>query len=164
MGREEWFRQIIARFETPLVGYARHLTGSLECARDVVQETFLQLLRHEQRVPEDRLAPWLYVVCRNRALDSMRKEKRMRFRSSEENIPCGDNPAEQLERAQDEAGLAGLLDVLTPRQREVIRLKFIDELSYKAISEITGLSVSNVGVLIHTGIRKMRAAKESRHE
>jgi RNA polymerase sigma-70 factor (ECF subfamily) len=49
-----------------------------------------------------------------------------------------------------------LLAGLTENQQDCIRLKFQNGLSYKEISQVTGLSVSNVGYLIHTGLKKIR--------
>lgn len=57
---------------------------------------------------------------------------------------------ERLSRVRD------LLAGLPENQREVIRLKFQTEMSYQEISEVTGLSVSNVGFLIHTAIKTLR--------
>ncbi len=49
------------------------------------------------------------------------------------------------------------MDHLSENQREVIRLKFQNDLSYKEIADITRLSVTNVGFLLHTGLKKLRA-------
>ena len=49
------------------------------------------------------------------------------------------------------------LDKLSANQREVIRLKFQQGMSYKEISEVTGLTSGNVGFLIHTGLKRMRS-------
>ena len=49
------------------------------------------------------------------------------------------------------------LEQLPDNQREVIRLKFQQELSYKEISEATGLAVGNVGFLLHTGLKRLRS-------
>jgi RNA polymerase sigma-70 factor (ECF subfamily) len=49
------------------------------------------------------------------------------------------------------------LDRLSENQREVIRLKFQQGLSYKEISEVTGLSSGNVGFLLHTGLKRLRS-------
>ncbi len=49
------------------------------------------------------------------------------------------------------------LEQLPENQREVIRLKFQQELSYKEISEATGLAVGNVGFLLHTGLKRLRS-------
>jgi RNA polymerase sigma-70 factor (ECF subfamily) len=50
----------------------------------------------------------------------------------------------------------GVLATLPENQQEVIRLKFQDGLSYREISGVTGLTVSNVGFLIHTGVKMVR--------
>ena len=49
-----------------------------------------------------------------------------------------------------------LLQELSPQQQEMIRLKFIDDLSYREIAEITGLKTSNVGVHLHTALKRLR--------
>jgi RNA polymerase sigma factor (sigma-70 family) len=71
-----WIEQALERYERPLVGYALRLVGDPDAARDVVQDTFLRLCKADRRKVEQGLAAWLYTVCRNRALDLMRREKR----------------------------------------------------------------------------------------
>jgi RNA polymerase sigma-70 factor (ECF subfamily) len=58
------------------------------------------------------------------------------------------------------ARVINLLQTLPDNQRTVIRLKFQNGLSYKEISEQTGLSISNVGYLIHTALKSLRSAFE----
>jgi RNA polymerase sigma-70 factor (ECF subfamily) len=67
------------------------------------------------------------------------------------------DPAASMEQRETAVSVFRLLDQLTPNQRAVIRLKFQNDLSYKEIAEITQLSVTNVGFLIHTGLKKLRA-------
>lgn len=67
------------------------------------------------------------------------------------------DPAHAMERKERFEEVLRFLDRLPENQREVIRLKFQGDLSYKEISEVTGLSVSNVGFLIHTGIKRLRS-------
>jgi DNA-directed RNA polymerase specialized sigma24 family protein len=101
---------------------------------------------------------WLFTVTRNRALDYVRKHSRIiamplpEERQSEER-----GPDEALASRDAAEWLLKLLDSLTPNQREVIRLKFQSDLSYQEISDITGLSVTNVGFLLHVGLKKLRA-------
>ena len=68
----------------------------------------------------------------------------------------GDDPAAAAEREETHSEVLRYLDRLPPNQKEVIRLKFQGEMSYKEISEVTSLSVSNVGFLIHTGLKRLR--------
>jgi RNA polymerase sigma-70 factor (ECF subfamily) len=65
-------------------------------------------------------------------------------------------PAAATESRDTEASLLRLLDRLSPNQREVIRLKFQNDLSYQEIADITQLSVTNVGFILHTGLKKLR--------
>jgi RNA polymerase sigma factor (sigma-70 family) len=157
--KDEWLHRAFGRFEAPLTVYAARITRDLERARDVVQDTFLRLLGEQRETVEPYLAEWLYTVCRNKALDIRRKEKRMTALSD---VRAGQQPAllplppESAERADTHARALHYLSHLSDNQQEVIRLKFQHGLSYKAISTITRLSVSNVGFLIHTGLKILR--------
>src|SRR6478736_5380476 len=66
MSPEEVIDLALERYERPLIGYARSITGDPESARDAVQETFLRLSRQNLAALERRLAPWLFFVCRAR--------------------------------------------------------------------------------------------------
>ena len=147
-------------FEGPLIGYAAGLlSGDWERARDVVQDTFLKLYQQDPASVHGRLKSWLYTVVRNRAIDIIRKEKPMTVTSAETFESMDDwrpDPAAAAERSETHAELLRLVERLPENQREVIRLKFQGDLSYKEISEITDLSVSNVGFLLHTGIKRLR--------
>ncbi|MCA9437915.1 MAG: sigma-70 family RNA polymerase sigma factor, partial [Candidatus Omnitrophica bacterium] len=77
MTDKEWIRQALAEYEGPLLRYVHRMVGDLETARDVVQDAFLKLCSSRPEKVRDHVAPWLYTVCRNRALDIQRKESRM---------------------------------------------------------------------------------------
>jgi RNA polymerase sigma-70 factor (ECF subfamily) len=155
----EWIRVAISCCERLLTHYAARLVGDLERGRDVVQETFLRLCRQKQARVEPHLAEWLYTVCRNRALDVRRKENRMSPMTelqTETWQSADPAPSETMERAENESRILQTLAALPERQREVIRLKFQHGLSYKEIARVTDLTVFNVGLLIHTGIKTLR--------
>lgn len=153
MNRKRWLVSALQRHERPLVRYAHRLVGDLETARDVVQDTFLKLCEQDPGQLDGRLPEWLFTVCRNRAIDHLRKEGRMD--SLGEREPATETPdvAEQKEQTSDI--LARVRD-LPARQQEVLRLKFQEGLSYKQISAVTEESVSNVGFLLHTAIKTLR--------
>lgn len=69
-------------------------------------------------------------------------------------------PSIELERKETLRGVLEHLSALPENQGEVLRLKFQNDLSYREISEVTGLSVSNVGFLIHRGLRFLRQKLE----
>ncbi len=154
----DWVKSALEQFEGRLVRYAARITGNVDQARDVVQDTFLRLCAAERAQVDGHLAAWLYTVCRNRALDVARKERRMipldeAVAVARESGP----PASVLAEGREAHSLVfAIIDMLPENQQEVIRLKFQDALSYKEISEVTGLSVSNVGYLLHTAIKAIR--------
>jgi RNA polymerase sigma-70 factor (ECF subfamily) len=145
--------------KAPLLRYAARLLGDSDRARDVVQDTFVKLMAQEPEVINGHTVEWLFTVCRHRALDVLRKENRMkRFDEGQvERLSTeGAHPGRELERAETSAAILQLIDGLPANQQEVVRLKFQNGFSYKEISRITELSVSNVGFLIHTAVRRLR--------
>ena len=155
----DWIGEVLEEYQAGLIRYAMRITGDLEKARDVVQDTFLQLCKQEPARIKGHLAPWLYTVCRHRALDVQRKESRMTVLQEVDGFMAVDpaqSPARQVETREMVTEVLGALNQLTPNQQEVIRLKFQAGLSYREIGQITGLSTSNVGFQIHTGIKKLR--------
>jgi len=164
----QWVRQIVGEYERPLMRYATgQLGGDIETAREVVQDTFLKLWQADRGAGADRIAPWLYTVCRNRALDVRRKERRMTTlgdttartvdettqpqRRSDTHAPeSGDAATEQHCRVQQ------AMDLLNDRQRDALRLKFQGGLSYREIAEVLDITVNHVGVLIHNAMKNIR--------
>ena len=153
---QAWVKDVLERYEQRLVGYARRRLGDLEAAQDVVQECLLRLCRADQAQVAPRLEAWLYTVCRNLVIDHQRKERRMRVIAEPEPVVSPDSTA-PLEVAEQRASLRAGIQKLSERDQEVLRLKFEDGLSYKDIAEVMELSVSNVGVILHTAIKRLRS-------
>ena len=66
------------------------------------------------------------------------------------------NPGDAIEKTEAAEGLMKQIEALPNRQQEVLRLKFNTGLSYKEIAEVTGLTSTNVGFILHTAISKLR--------
>jgi RNA polymerase sigma factor (sigma-70 family) len=157
--REKFIMQAVADFESPLIGYAMSILHDLDLARDVVQDTFIRLCQQDLITVEDRLKPWLFTVCRNRSLDLVRKHRRCQSLEDSPWQKVADSgllPDEQAQQQEQQTRLMSYMDRLTANQREVILLKFQHDLSYLEIQKITGLTSSNIGFLIHTGLRRLR--------
>ena len=155
----EWILDVVARWESDLVRYARHLVGDVERARDVVQDTFLKLCQQDRGQLDGHLVEWLFTVCRNGALDVRRKEQRMTTMTLDavmESAGFDPPPDAAAEQHDSTVHILSLMTGLPANQQEVLRLKFQHSLSYREISAITGLSETNVGFLIHVGIKRLR--------
>ncbi len=84
LGEAEWLNRVVRDFERPLSRYALSITRNQEQALDAVQETFLLLMKHLAKVDRARPAPWLFTVCRSKAIDLLRRDGKMEARSYEE--------------------------------------------------------------------------------
>lgn len=148
-----------AEHQAALVRYAQRMLGDRERARDVVQDTYARLLAQPEQAVDGHVVEWLYTVCRRRAYDVLRKESRIQgFEAGEAERVHSDEPrpGRDLEQGETMERLLRLIATLPENQQEVIRLKFQNGFSYKEISKITELSVSNVGFLIHTAVQRLR--------
>ena len=155
--KSRWIESALRRHESHLIRYAAWILGDIERARDVVQETFLRLCKEIPERIDDHLPQWLFTVCRNLAYDVRKKENRMTPLHDIDAAESPLNTSALLERKETMRDLVRIVETLPKNQREVIYLKFQSDLSYKEISEITSLSVSNVGFLIHSAIKSIRA-------
>ena len=159
----DWVNDAVARFEAPLLRFTARLLRDPDAARDVVQDAFLRLCAQPRASVDGHLAEWLYTVCRNRALDLLRKESRMSESPLIHDAPPDGarsrepEPSAALEHREDAGSLRVALATLPPRTQEVLRLRFQEGLSYKEIAGVMQLTVSHVGVLIHNGLKSLRA-------
>lgn len=154
-------RGILDTYEGPLTRYAARITGDVETAREVAQETFLRLCDQDPAALNGRLAPWLFTVCRRKAIDVRRKESRMPTVAEPEALSTNGeshDPAGIVERQEESGHVLDALADLSSDQQDAIRLRFQNGLSYKQIATVTGLTIGNVGYLIHTAIARIRTA------
>ena len=158
-----WLHATFERLERPLIAYAlRLLNGNVEAARDCVQESFLRLCRENQSNVEGHVDAWLFKTCRNRAMDHHRQEARMIIDSDSSALATAiarsAEPAGHLAQREEQAKLQDQIARLPTREQEVLSLRLGQGLSYKQIAEITDMSVSHVGVILHEAVTKLRTA------
>ena len=155
----EWITSVMDEHADALIRYTARLTPDLDTARDVVQDAFLRLCKADRDAVGERVDLWLFTVCRNRAFDLYRKDRRMTplTDAATRTRPSADPGPEAAALNLDTRGrLLALLATLSDRQQEVVRLKFQHELSYAEIAQVTGLSVANVGYLLHMALKRLR--------
>jgi len=151
-----WVLSALARFERPLHRFASSLVGSAHAA-DLVQDTFLELIRADRGQVEDHLSAWLFTVCKRRAIDFRRQRSRHAALEEEDGMQSPDSgPAVRVERRQSLSRVLDALDRLSERDRQVVILKFSAGLRYKEIADVMELSVSNVGFILHTALKTLR--------
>jgi RNA polymerase sigma factor (sigma-70 family) len=160
--RAETLEELFTALESPLLSYALRLSGERGLAEEIVQEAFMKLHAHFEEVREPRR--WIYRTVHNLALNQRRSSSKIvRLQGpdpeEEPNTPDVSDPQplpdEQIARCEG-IGMVRLgLQILDERSRELIRLKFHEDLSYKEISVRTGLKIGHVGYLLHHAIKAL---------
>ena len=144
-----------------LLAYARRLTGDFAVAEDLVQDAFMKLHTqfHQVRTPQ----PWLYRTVHNLAVDHQRRASRIVLVDDRtgDDMAANDTadsqpmPDEQIARWEGIGLVRLVLETLDARSRELIALRFHEDLSYQEIADRTGLTVGNVGYILHHALKAM---------
>jgi len=160
-----WVLEAVEAYEAPLSRYARRILEDFDLAADAVQHAFVKLCSESRERLEGRVAPWLFRVCRNRALDHLRQAGREQMLIDDDPathraaalVPTSRerDPAVTTERADLAARLQELLATLPPTQRETIDL-WCAGLTYREIAAVTGRQEGHVRVLAHRGLTALR--------
>jgi len=160
----ETIEELFAALESPLLGYAHRCAGELGIAEDVVQEAFMKLHAQFEQVEKPR--QWLYRTVHNLALNRRRDARRtvpLDPDPPDDHSPANDPPDPALPPDAQMLRLEGIglvrisLEALDARSRQLVRLKFHDDLSYKEIAARTGLSAGNVGFILHHALKTIAA-------
>jgi RNA polymerase sigma-70 factor (ECF subfamily) len=133
--------------ESALLYFAIGIVRRRIVAEELVQEAFLRLQKDWDQVENPR--GWLYRTVRNLALNHLR-DARPETQLNEESVSQDETPPRELLGRSEAIGTVRmLLAEMSEEDRNLIRLKFHDELKYQEISSRTGLSVGNVGFRLH---------------
>ncbi len=158
----ETIEELFTVLETPLLGYALRYTGDLGLAEDVVQDAFMKL--HAQFESVEKPRQWLYRTVHNLALNQRRAANKTTsldqpLADSADPAPVAETrdpglpPDEQIIRLEGIGLVRISLAALDDRSRELIRLKFTENLSYKDIAAQMGLTPTNVGYILHHALK-----------
>ena len=144
------------RHSRRLFGFLRGLLGSPGAAEDMVQETFLRVLRHRESYREGRaFMPWLLGIARNVAWAHLERQGRMPASEMPELAAAGSLERRHLERERADR-LSRALSELPAKDREVLLLSYFDGFKHREIAELVGSSPGAVKVRIHRARQALR--------
>ncbi|MEE3054032.1 MAG: sigma-70 family RNA polymerase sigma factor [Planctomycetota bacterium] len=162
-GDTECLGVFLKRYETSLVRFVSNFLGDEDAAQDIVQETFLRVAKRPGRLLGIRNCHnWLLKVARNLSIDHLRRLIRQRKHQGALNedaarkANAAGTAGEALEKSERETRVRNEIGRLRPRLKEIMLLKVQESKSYREIAEITGLTVTNVGYLVHQALQILR--------
>jgi RNA polymerase sigma-70 factor (ECF subfamily) len=135
--------------------YAARLLSDPDAGKDIAQEVFLRLEQNRETVIEPKT--WAYKTARNLVIDQYRRSGRTT--ELPDDLPADAtcfNPVILAERKETFMMIQQKIDDLSPKYREVLRLKFQEGLKYTEIAEVLGESVSTIARLLHEAITMLR--------
>ena len=155
---------LVERFERRLVRYLIYLLATQDGINDLVQETWLRVLQRGSTFDGcSRFEPWLFTIARNLAFDQVRRGRTISLHADENTgsalpVIASETPSPFLlaARSQDAERLAATMQQLSPLFREVLMLRFQDDLSLQEISSIVDAPVSTVASRIYRGLAILR--------
>jgi RNA polymerase sigma-70 factor, ECF subfamily len=166
----ELLDRLIVQYQHRLLRYLLFLTGDRELADDLFQETWMRVLtRGSQYNGAARFDTWLFTVARNMLIDLRRKRTMVSLEElctadGEEytfEIPSHEPSPFECYRSQEEArNVAAVLLTLDPLHREVLVLRFHEELSLEEISAVTRSPLSTVKSRLYRGIAALKPRLE----
>ena len=162
--------QLIEQYQHRLLRYLLFLTGKREVAEDLFQETWMRvLLRGAQYNGKARFDTWLFTIARNLVIDLSRKRQMSSLdemsEAGEDERPFevaidGPSPFEQFATREDRAEVAEVLLKLEPNYREVLTLRFHEELSLEEIASVTRAPLSTVKSRLYRGLAALKPEVE----
>jgi RNA polymerase sigma-70 factor (ECF subfamily) len=152
------FDRLVRRYERRILSYAWRILGDAEAARDIYQQTFLNIIeRREHYQATARFSTYVYCVAHNLCQNEVRRRKRHRAASLERPLSADEQadlrqwltadtgePDAPLARDEEDRLLHAAIDALDPIYREVISLRIFEGLPFHDIAGITGANESTV--------------------
>lgn len=152
---EELYRTLLPR----VFHYFSYRVGSIPQAEDLTATTFEKAWRSRWRFrgDEDGFARWVFGIARHVAADYFRKDGHVTLALEKARlVDEHPSPEEYVQSKDDFEHLTILLQKLSVRERELIALKYGAGMTNRAIAEVTGLSESNVGTILHRSVNRLR--------
>ncbi|MCP4116649.1 MAG: sigma-70 family RNA polymerase sigma factor [Desulfobacteraceae bacterium] len=155
-GSEAAFLELTGRYQQRVLNFAFRFLGSREEAEDVVQETFLRLFKGAGRYDaRGVLTAFVFRIVRNLCIDRLRK-KRPELPDRLPDPPDRQTPHDHLDRKQAMASLSRAVRGLPENQRTAVILRHTEELSYREIADVMGVTTPAVESLLVRGRRTLR--------
>lgn len=162
MSFEHFYQSFFAR----VYNYARYHTSSDSEAEDLTAAIFEKCYRRFEDYQEGKasLAVWTFTIARSVTVDFFRRKKIRAFfaltEAKEEQLASDQNILAELEKSEEEKFLSLALSQLSHRERELLNLHFFQRFKQAEIAEITGMTQSYVGVLLHRSVQKLKQYME----
>ena len=158
--------RLIEEYQYRLLRYLVSLTGARALAEDLFQETWIRVLeRGRQYDPRYRFEPWLFAIARNLFLDRVRRRPEVTLglieENGEETVELADtasaSPYDLFRQEEAHRGVAQAMRSLAPMYREILSLRFQEELGLEEIAAVAGIPLATVKTRLYRALARLQA-------
>src|SRR5208337_1409430 len=158
---------LIEEYQHRLLRYLAHMTHNQATAEDLFQETWIRVLeKGHQYDGKSRFSTWLMTIAHNVAIDHLRKKTPAsldEMRDPEDAAPfepvaSSPSPFEQASASEDKARIQAALEQLSPIFREVLVLRFQEQMKLEEIAKLVGIPLATVKTRLYRGVMALRPA------
>ena len=148
IGDKDALAGLIERYQAPLRYFISRLSANPETAEDIFQDTWLTVIRRIHTLKKiDAFSTWLYRIARNKVYQHFRRKRKL-FELNE-NIAVPNDTENNVFSSEDAAKIHRCLKELLPEYREVLMLRFLEQMSYEQISQVINCKLGTVKSRIH---------------
>ncbi len=165
------FGEIVRRYGDSLLGYLTRMTGSIEQAEDLFQETFKRVHEKADTFRGSRIKSWLFAIATNVAIDGFRRGKRLQVTSLNQKLDCDDEEGQELSAVavagnsyepsqkaimtERKEQVRQALELLPAKQRATLVLAYFQQLSYPDVAQVLGCSVGTVKTQMYRALKTL---------
>ena len=142
-GDNDAFAKLIERYQAPLRYFISHLSSNNEVTEDIFQDTWLTVIRRIYNLKStEAFSTWLYRIARNKVYQQLRRKHKV----SElyENLAVPNDTEDEVFSPEDAAKIHRCLKKLRPEHKEVLMLRFLEQMSYQQIQRVINCSLGTV--------------------
>ena len=160
-GTAELFGRLYEQYLLRIFQYVSYRVGDRTAAEDLTSDIFNKALTNFTKYDSEKAAfsTWIFSIARNTLIDYYRgrsREQKLQKETESEVLVSSTSPEDEASRSEEVHKLRECLSLLNTNEQELISLKFSGEMTNREISQITGLSESNVGTILCRAVRKLR--------
>ncbi len=156
---------LIEQYQHRLLRYLAHMTRNRATAEDLFQETWIRVLeKGHQYDGKSRFSTWLMTIAHNVAIDHLRKKRPAsldEMRDTEDAVPFepvanGPSPFDNAAASEDRQRIQAALEQLSPIFREVLVLRFQEQMKLEEIAKLVGIPLATVKTRLYRGVQALR--------
>jgi RNA polymerase sigma-70 factor (ECF subfamily) len=142
-GDKDAFAELIERYQAPLRYFISHLSSNSEMTEDIFQDTWLTVIRRIYSLKStDAFSTWLYRIARNKVYQQLRRKQKLS--ELNENVAVPNDTEDDVFSPEDAAKIHRCMKELRPEYREVLMLRFLEQMSYHEIAKVINCGLGTV--------------------